>query len=125
MDEQQALIVVVEDDSSLRRALERLLVAAGYRTRVFDSAEALLTADGHRGAACLVLDIALPGRSGIDLYAALGPGRPPAVLITANDSATQRNAAEIAGASSFLPKPFVGRALLTSVARAIELGATP
>lgn len=79
MHKPETLIVVVEDDSSLRRALERLLAAVGYRIRVFESAEAVLMAHGENGAACLVLDIALPGQCGLALYAALGPGRPPAI----------------------------------------------
>ncbi|WP_323123837.1 response regulator [Burkholderia alba] len=75
MDGTEHLIVIVEDDDGMRRALERLLRISRYRTSAFDSAEALEAANGAAGAACLVLDIELPGRSGLELYAQLGVGR--------------------------------------------------
>lgn len=118
MTELGQMIVVVEDDDGLRRALQRVLVAGGYRARTFDSAEALLAGDGTAGADCLLLDIHLPGSSGLTLYEGLGPGRPPAVFMTANAGSGVREAAQRMGAIALLSKPFLGSVLLDAMARA-------
>ena len=89
----------------MRHALQRLLHASGYRTQAFESAEALLSAGGAQGAHCLVLDVQLPGASGIDLYARLGSDRPAAVFISSHDSPKLRSAAARAGGAAVLPKP--------------------
>jgi FixJ family two-component response regulator len=124
MDETQHLIVIVEDDDGMRRALERLLRFSGYRTLSFDSAEALDTSRGAVGAACLVLDVQLPGRSGPELYAHLGAARPPAVFITSHDGRDARIAIGRIGDHELICKPFSGRALLDAVVRAMHR-ATP
>ena len=110
--------MIVEDDDSVRRAVERVLQAAGYLTRAFASGEALLAASTAPDAACLVLDINLPGVSGFELYARIAEsGRPaPVVFITAHDSATSRETAARSGAQAYLLKPFSGRELLAAVA---------
>ena len=120
MDATQQLVVVVEDDIGMRDALHRWLRACGYRTRAYDSAEALLGEDGARGADCLLLDVRLPGVSGTELYARLDTPRPPAVFITAHDAPTVRAAVGQVGGSAVLPKPFVGRALTEAIAAAIR-----
>jgi FixJ family two-component response regulator len=102
----------------VRRALQRWLLASGYRTREFDSAEALLAADGARDADCLVLDVRLPGASGTDLYAQLGSGRPPAVFITSHDGPQVRHAVAGLGGAALLPKPFLGQDLVAAIAQA-------
>lgn len=113
------LVIVLEDDASLRQAMRRVLEAGGYLTATFGSAEAL-SADDAALASCLVLDVHLPGVSGLDFYAALGDARPPAIFISADDSDHQRKAATRAGAFDFLGKPFEGTRLLQSVARATQ-----
>jgi FixJ family two-component response regulator len=113
----QQLVVVVEDDIGIRDALRRWLLASGYRARAFESAEALLAADGSVGADCLVLDVRLSGMSGIDLYGRLGSGRPPAVFITAHVSETVRGVAARLGNAPVLPKPFLAADLLDAIAR--------
>lgn len=78
-------ILVVEDDDSLRPAVERLLNTAGWRTVTYASAEALLVDPAAEDAACVVCDLKLPAMSGFDFLAewrAPG-GRPPVILITA------------------------------------------
>lgn len=103
----------------MRRAVERVLQAAGYLTSAFASSEALLAERTAHHAACLVLDINLPGLSGLELYARIAepPGRRvPVVFITAHDSAASREAATRAGALAYLLKPFSGRELLAAVA---------
>jgi FixJ family two-component response regulator len=113
------LVIVLEDDASLRRALRRVLEAGGYMTVTFGCAEALSANDAAL-ANCFVLDVNLPGISGLDFYAALGDSRPPAIFISADDGENQRKAATRVGAFDFLGKPFEGTRLLQSVARATQ-----
>jgi FixJ family two-component response regulator len=119
--EQQRPIVIVEDDAGLRRAMERLFRIAGYATAAFESAEALLETDAASRAACLVLDIRLPGVSGFELQDQLAreAAAPPVVMITAHDEPANQEAAARAGVFAFLLKPFAGSELLATVARAI------
>jgi FixJ family two-component response regulator len=120
MTEHEKLVVLVEDDDSLRHALQRVLEAGGYCTRTYGSAEALQRAGLVVTADCLVLDIHLPGQSGLDFYAALGRRRPPAIFISANDGASTREAAMRSGAFAFLGKPVAAAELLASIARAVQ-----
>jgi FixJ family two-component response regulator len=118
MNDTQQLVVVVEDDLSMRQALQRLLLAWGCRARVFHCAEALRDADGAQDADCLVLDVRLPGMSGLVLYEQMGSVRPPAVFVTSHDSAEVRaNVARLGGAA-VLRKPFLGDELTQAIARA-------
>jgi FixJ family two-component response regulator len=114
-------IIVVEDDLSVNRAILRLLEAAGFSVRGFESAEALLTEDQlQQHADCFVFDIHLPGMSGIDLYdALLAAGvSAPLIIITAHDDAHFRQAAMRIGAT-YIRKPFSGHALVAAIAAAI------
>ncbi|SOE86907.1 Response regulator receiver domain-containing protein [Burkholderia sp. YR290] len=119
------LIVVVEDDAGMRRALQRLLRASGFRTLLFESAEALETANGANGAGCLLLDVQLPGASGPLYYGRLGQDRPPAVFITSHDSPATRSAVFDAGGNELLTKPFVVKDLLDAITRAMQRGTAP
>ena len=114
-------IVVVEDDGSLRAAIERLLRASGYDVLVFGDAETLLATDAAAGAACLILDINLPRLSGLDLHDRLCSAgiRPPTIFITAHEHASDRYEARVLRASAYLPKPFPGRTLIDLVRRAV------
>jgi len=118
------LVIVLEDDASLRQALRRVLEAGGYMTATFSCAEAL-SADDAALANCLVLDVNLPGVSGFDFYASLADPRPPAIFISADDGENHRKAATRAGAFEFLGKPFEGTRLLQSVARATQGASNP
>lgn len=117
----QEQIVVVEDDASMLRAIQRLLRAAGFRAQTFPSAEALLQTDAAAGAACFVFDIHLPGLSGLELRRRLVEGgmMGPVIFITAHDEPATREAAERSGAVACLLKPFPGRSLLAAIGRAI------
>jgi len=117
-------IVVIEDDESMRRGIQRLLDAAGFESVGYASGEALL-AGGDQNAACVVCDLRLPGISGLDLLAELRAQgrRSPFLLITAHDSSRVREEAVRRGAA-YLAKPFVGEALLEAVNSSIE-PATP
>ncbi len=118
MDGTQQLVVVIEDDIGMRQALQRWLRAAGYRARAYDSAEALLSDDGARDADCLVLDVRLPGASGLELYERLGLSRPPAVFVTSHDGADVRAAVARLGGTAVLPKPFLGHELMAAITHA-------
>lgn len=116
-------IVLVEDDASLRLAMQRVLLAAGCIVLAYRSAEALMETgvDKAKQCDCFVLDISLPGISGIDLCRTLrasGP-LPPCILITGHDTPGQRDIAIRAGASDYLLKPFTGTNLLEAITRVV------
>jgi FixJ family two-component response regulator len=124
-ERQKEAIVVVDDDEGLRQALARVLNAAGFRAETFASAEPMLESDAADRAACLVLDIHLPGLSGFELRRELvrtGGTQPPVIFITGHDAPPARAQAEALGAAAYLPKPFTGRALVEAVTRAVGEG---
>jgi len=119
---QHQAIVVVEDDSGMSKAIERLLRAAGFQSMCFVSAEELLQTAAAESAACLVLDIHLPGISGLELSRLLiasGHAR-PVIFITGHDEAAVRDEARRLGCAYFR-KPFEGKALLEAIRQAIKL----
>jgi two-component system response regulator FixJ len=120
-DQVKGAIVVVDDDDSIWRAAQRMLNAAGFRAETFASAESLLESDAAHRAACLVLDIHLPGLSGFELCRELvrsGFRQPPVIFIT-GQTFVARAQAEALGAAAYLPKPFAGRALVAAVTGAV------
>ena len=119
------LIAVVDDDPSMLESVGQLLEAYGFDTKLFSSAEACRTQCGAIGAACLILDVNLPGMSGIDLRRELLRAgiSVPVIFMTGNDSeATMRSVAEV-GCVACLQKPFRAPALLEAINRAV--GSTP
>ena len=123
MSNQMPRIVVVEDDASMRQAIERILQAGGFAAAVFASAELALEASATAVADCLVLDIHLPGMSGFELHRQLTlSGKvTPAIFITAHDEPAVREEAEsLEGVGSYLPKPFSGHDLLDAVTLALR-----
>jgi len=124
-DQVKEAIVVVDDDDGTRQALERVLNAAGFRAETFPSAETLIQSDAADRAACLVVDVHLPGLSGFELRRELvrtGGSQPPVIFITGHDEPAARAQAEALGAAAYLSKPFAGRALVAAVARAVGRG---
>lgn len=116
-------VVLVEDDHSMRTAIQRLLGAAGYRVLAYASAEGFLRTSGTHQAACLVVDLHLPGLSGFDLIRKLeGTARAPVIVITGYDEQIARESAETLGAVAFLIKPFQGQDLIKAIRRALALG---
>jgi FixJ family two-component response regulator len=117
-------IVVVEDDAEMRQAVERLLNAAGFQTQAFPSAEAMLERNSFADAACLVLDIHLPGVSGFELYQLVAVRRDalPVIFITADDEPDSRSRAQEAGAVGYFTKPFGGETLLNALFHATSSG---
>jgi FixJ family two-component response regulator len=108
------LISIVDDDFSVRRAVGRLVKAAGYAVETFATAHEFLDSFPSDRTACLVLDIHLNGTSGFDLEERLRAERVaiPIIFITAHDDAATRERARGSGAAGYLAKPFDGQALL-------------
>jgi len=122
-----ATVYVVDDDVSVRRGLERLLRAAGYRVATFSSAREFLDRPQTARPGCLILDIRMPGQNGLDLHEALATsGRDmPVIFITGNGDIPMAVRAMKAGAVDFLAKPFDDRELLDAVSSAIAASARP
>lgn len=119
------LIGVVDDDDSMREALESLLRSVGFRTVVFASAAEFLGARGRVSPDLLILDVLMPGMSGLELQEELvrEGSRTPVVFVTAHGEAGERERALAGGAVDFLYKPFSEDSLLEAVAAA--LGSEP
>jgi FixJ family two-component response regulator len=115
---QRRIVAVVDDDSSMRTGLERLLQAHGFGTEVFASAEAYLGAAST--ADCLLLDIHLGGMGGFALRRQLASSgcNVPVIFMTAfDDDETRREAASV-GCVAYLRKPFAGKLLIDALAAA-------
>ncbi len=116
------VVFVVDDDASVRRSLTRLLAAHGYQVHAFASAHEFLAHEGDHGITCLVLDLQLPGLSGLDLQAELAAaGRTmPIVFVSGHGDIPSSVKAMKAGAVDFLPKPVRAETLLEAVSAALE-----
>ena len=119
---EEPVVFVVDDDPSMREALNGLFRSVGLRVEVFGSAPELLQAKFPEVASCLVLDIRLPMRSGLDFQSELAKSeiRIPIIFITAHGDVPMSVRAMKAGAVDFLTKPFRDQDLLDAVATAIE-----
>lgn len=124
LDDESALVAVVEDDQLVQRALLRLLRRAGYRVEAFPSVEAYFERFAWELPSCLVLDLHLPGSGGLELLERLREQRQlvPAVVITAHGSVPTTVRAMKAGAFEFLEKPFDNSQLLAAVAEGAQRG---
>jgi FixJ family two-component response regulator len=120
--QQQNLVVVVDDEEPVRKAVSRLLRAAGLKVRAFASGEDLLISGLLNATGCVIADIRMPGMSGLDLLAELNSRQCPipTILITAHGDETLRMQAMRAGAVKFLAKPVDGETLLASVQAALQ-----
>jgi len=124
---QRQLIVIVDDDPSMCQATQRLLNAAGLTTVGFASAEALLQSDAVTNAGCYIIDLQLPGLSGFELERQLRVlgDRAPVVFITAYDHEASRDKAATQGAAAYFAKPYAGRDLLQTLAKAMDMENIP
>ncbi|PWB74215.1 MAG: hypothetical protein C3F15_08145 [Holophagae bacterium] len=115
-------VLVVEDDDSMREAIARLLVVAGFEAAPYASAEEVLADAAGKCAACVVSDLRLPSMSGLDLLDELRSRgwRAPFIVITAHDAPGLDDEAMRRGAAAYLVKPFHGSALLDAVRAAIR-----
>ncbi|HEV2801837.1 MAG TPA: response regulator [Pyrinomonadaceae bacterium] len=116
------LILVVDDDESMREALQSLLRSVGYDTSLFASAEDFLTGDNRHSADCLILDVRMPEMNGLALQNRLiaEKSRLPIVFISAHGEAGEKEQALAAGAIDFLQKPFSESSLLDAVSMALK-----
>ena len=117
MSARRKLVVVVDDDRTMLKSLERLLNASGFDTEVFPSAEAFLARTDAREAACLILDIHLGGMSGIELRRRLAESGSavPVIFMTAFDDESTHEKATEAGCIVCLRKPFPARSLIGAI----------
>jgi FixJ family two-component response regulator len=118
-----AVIFVVDDDPSVRKSLTRVMTSAGYVVEAFASAQDFLAREPFAGPCCLVLDVRMPGLTGLDLQETLaGKGhRMPIVFITGHGDISMSVKAMKGGAADFLTKPFDVENLLEAVARALTM----
>jgi len=118
----ETTVFIVDDDTSVRTALKRLIKSLGFKVETFDSAQAFLKYGPHDGPACLVLDIRMPGMSGIELqeqltYTGLGM---PIIFITGHGNIPMSVKAMKAGAVDFIEKPFEDQKLIDAINIAIK-----
>jgi FixJ family two-component response regulator len=116
------LISIVDDDEALRNSLDDLIQSIGFRTRGFPSAEAFLSSKQGRNAACLILDVRMPGMNGLDLQRQIvaSNSRIPIIFVTAHADDDARAQAFAAGAVAFLNKPFREEDLLSAIDAALK-----
>ena len=117
MRDSHPLVYVIDDDESVRRSIKRLLKAHGFEEKTFPSADEFLCLPRAVRPSCLVLDLSLPGMSGIDLQKEMERRKLdlPIVFITGHGDIPMSVEAMKGGAVDFLPKPFSSKALLEAV----------
>ena len=118
----QVSVFIVDDDREVRDALRLLMESVGLRVECFESSQAYLDQFNPEKPGCLVLDVRMPGMSGLDLQARLAEERlcPPIIIVTGHGDVPMAVRAVQAGAMNFIEKPFNDQVLLDSVHRAIE-----
>jgi FixJ family two-component response regulator len=124
MTEEQPVVLVVEDDPSMRRVLDSLLRSVGLQTELFDSPDAFLKSKRPDAPSCLVLDVRLPGKSGLSLQSDLAAAGIdlPIIFISGHADVPMSVRAMKAGALEFLIKPFRDQDLLDAIEVALQQG---
>jgi DNA-binding NtrC family response regulator len=124
MSENNPLVCVIDDEPSIRESLSNLLRSAGLKVQAFTSAQEFLASWPREAPSCLVLDVQLPGISGLDLQQELGNGdaQIPIIFMTGYGDIPMSVRAMKAGAVEFLTKPFRDEDLLSAVDQAIKRG---
>ena len=122
MNPEEPIVFAVDDDASMREALSRLFRSVGMRAQIFASAQDFLMCKRPDAPACLVLDVRLPGLSGLDLQRELAAANLeiPIIFITGHGDIPMSVQAMKAGAVEFLTKPFRDQALLDAIHLAIQ-----
>jgi FixJ family two-component response regulator len=122
VDEGKAIVFVVDDDPSMRRSLESLLRSVGHEVRLFASAPEFMQAVRNDTPGCLLLDVRLPGMSGLAFQQELSKAGValPIIFITGHGDVPMTVRAMKAGAVEFLTKPFDDQVLLDAVHAALE-----
>jgi FixJ family two-component response regulator len=116
------LISIVDDDDALRSSLENLIRSFGWRAQGFSSAEAFLRSNQVHETDCLILDVRMPGMSGLELQRqmAVANSHLPIIFITSHQDDDRRTQALEAGAVAFLYKPFYEGELLNAIDTALK-----
>ena len=122
MPESKSTVFVIDDDASMRRALSYLMVAAGYKVETYPSAEAFLAREIYDGAGCIILDVRMPGLSGMELQERLirSTCSMPIIFLTGHGEVAMGVQAMKKGAADFLTKPCDDEQLLAAVRNAFE-----
>jgi RNA polymerase sigma factor (sigma-70 family) len=122
MTEEAAMVFVVDDDPSVRRAIKRLVESVGLHVELFGSATEFMNSSRPNVSSCLILDIRLPGISGLDFQRELAKAKDeiPTIFITAHGDIPMTVRAMKAGAVEFLTKPFRDQDLLDAIQVALE-----
>lgn len=124
MEVERTVIAVVDDEQSVRKALERLLRSAGYTVETFGSGSEFLELTHARTPDCLVLDLHMPQMDGLEVQTRLATcaSSVPIVVITGHDSPQSRERAFAQGACAYLRKPIDDRTLLDAIQLALSGG---
>ncbi len=117
-----SIVFVIDDDASIRDAVKSLLKSVGLRAEVFGSTEEFVSAPRPQVPSCLVLDVRLPGMSGLEFQDELEKTgiRIPIIFVTAHGDIPMTSRAMKAGAIEFLPKPFQKKELLEAIHQALD-----
>jgi FixJ family two-component response regulator len=115
-------IAIIDDDESIRRTTTRLIESFGFRTAAFESAEMFLTSGQLHDTSCLIVDVRMPGMTGLQLQSELAAAdcRIPIIFITAYEDKESHRRAMQAGAVAFLAKPFTDEQLLQWIRSALR-----
>jgi len=118
------IISIVDDDQSVREGLSRLLNSAGFLVNSFASAEAYVSSHQPGRTDCLLLDVRMPGKNGVELERQLvaDHSEVPVIFITAHGEEIAGAQAQDGRARTFLIKPFSEEALLSAINKALEIG---
>lgn len=116
------VVCVIDDDTSVRTALERLLISAGMRARTFASAREFLDAGVPFDIACVITDVKMQGMSGLELQQVVCTtgAQVPFIFVTAYDTDTARAEAKAAGAIAYFRKPVDDQALMDAIEWALS-----
>lgn len=123
MNDSSPIVHVVDDDDSVRRAISRVLAAAGYQTHGYSNAGEFLLSTSLSGPGCVILDVRMPGPTGLELHAALRRQgiSLPVIFLTGHGDIPMSVQAIKAGAVDFLTKPVERQTLLAAVSNALEV----
>jgi len=121
MDRASLRVAVVDDDPSVRRALERLLRASDFEASTFESGPALLAAVGSLRPACIIADLQMPEMTGLELHISLAEAglRIPTIIVTAQDQGDYRQRCTAAGVAAYLLKPLDRNTVVSAISRAV------
>lgn len=119
---QPPLIAIVDDDHAIREALDDMIQSCGYRSRLFETAEDFLAAKDRHQIDCMLLDVKMPGLTGLELQSILNTEtvRPPIIFMTSYHDERTRALALDGGALAFLGKPVDFESLIIAMERALQ-----